>query len=302
MKYDRNILVDYLKNIYQLEFTKNVLSRQFNELDREYKDNTAFIASVKHENKVHVERRIASTGDVGGSEIAISICKGIAAGIVVTTVLAIILAFCGASTGYVPLIIIIPPIIFSLLFISSSKSSVQYEYDINYRKALAAEKEQQRRIEYAEKLSGEIYDLCTKRKNIELELKEASETLDNFYALNIIPIQYRDIYSAFYLYQFFSTSRSDDLDMVIQTLLLDNIQKELLQIHRKVDFLLDNVVSIKQELENIHRDALENYSQCVELIEKQNYSIDEQNDLLAMIESNSKANAYFSLANYLKYY
>lgn len=66
-----------------------------------------------------------------------------------------------------------------------------------------------------------------KNKVLQSRLYDAQTLRKNLYDVNIVPKQYRNIYVAYYLYDYFSTCRENDLDKIIQTMLLDEIKKKL---------------------------------------------------------------------------
>ena len=56
-----------------------------------------------------------------------------------------------------------------------------------------------------------------RRKMNQQKQQRASELLNRVYAQNVIPNQYRTVGCAVYLYNWFSTSASDDLDLALNT-------------------------------------------------------------------------------------
>lgn len=51
---------------------------------------------------------------------------------------------------------------------------------------------------------------------------------------NIIPVQYRNLGSIAYLYEYFSTSQATNLDQVIQTMLLDDVRQRIQNIENQL--------------------------------------------------------------------
>ena len=70
--------------------------------------------------------------------------------------------------------------------------------------------------------------------------KEAAELSKDLYDINIIPSRFRNIYPIAYLYDYFSTSREDDLDKIIQTMLLEKIIEQLKSVIGKMNEALEN--------------------------------------------------------------
>ena len=132
------------------------------------------------------------------------------------------------------------------------------------------------------------------------ERRRIAKLLEECYSAGVIPTQYRDVYAAVYLYDYFSNSRADDLDQVLNTYVLE-------QIKAKLDVIINN-----QRLSILHqRMIISNQRQAIEE-QRAHYSfmrnkakqiaasMEEQNQYLAMVEANTAATAFFSAASYLK--
>ena len=132
------------------------------------------------------------------------------------------------------------------------------------------------------------------------ERKKIKSLIERCYRAGVIPTQYRDVYAAVYLYDYFSNSRADDLDQVLNTYVLE-------QIKAKLDVIINN-----QRMSILHqRMIISNQRQAIEE-QRAHYSfmrnkakqiaasMEEQNQYLAMVEANTAATAFFSAASYLK--
>lgn len=132
------------------------------------------------------------------------------------------------------------------------------------------------------------------------ERKKIGTVLKRVYSANVLPSQFRDMYSAVYLYDYFSNSRADDLDQVLNTFVLEQIKDKLDDIieNQRISILNQRLIIQNQ------RQAMEEQRIHNEYMRKKvcqiSASIEEQNQYLAMIEANSAANAYFAAAHYLK--
>ena len=135
---------------------------------------------------------------------------------------------------------------------------------------------------------------------IDNELKTVQSIINEVYGANIIPRYYRNKYVAVYLYDFFSTSRSNDLDMALNIFVLEQIKDRL-----------DVIIETQQEQILNQRMIMANQRKSIEEQREHNAhmrkkacriaaDVEEQNQYLAMIESNTAATAYFAAANYLK--
>lgn len=132
------------------------------------------------------------------------------------------------------------------------------------------------------------------------ELVKIDELLEQMYNVNIIPRWYRDIYPAVYLYDWFSNSRADDLDLALNTLVLEQIKERLdTIITNQEDIIINQRITIANQRSTMsmleeHHNIMMNKLNSLEV------SIKDHKMYLHMIEANTAANAYFSAANYLR--
>jgi len=133
------------------------------------------------------------------------------------------------------------------------------------------------------------------------EIDEVQKLIDLAYDVNIIPTQYRNEYTAVYLYDWFRTSRFEDLDKALTMYVLEEIKS-------KLDTIIDN----QMEMILNQRIMMANQQMAMEQAERHNAALmakldrieatnEDRNMYLGMIEANTAANAYFSAANYLKH-
>ena len=132
------------------------------------------------------------------------------------------------------------------------------------------------------------------------EIDRVNGILESIYGLNIIPRTYRNIYAAFYLRDWFATGISDDLDMALNTFVLEEIKERL-----------DRIISNQEMMILNQRIMIANQNKSIEQQERHNQvlrskldriqaSNEERNMYLGMIEANTRADAFFSAATYLK--
>lgn len=173
--------------------------------------------------------------------------------------------------------------------------SDQYWKDVeqykNYKKIIAQEDEEARK---------KIPALERKIKFYTSEQKKISAILKDVYNANVLPLQYRDVYAAVYLYDYFSNSRSDDLDQVLNTYVLEQLKDRLDQIieNQRVSILNQRLILVNQQkaLEEQRKHNAFMRSKARQF----SRSVEEQNQYLRMVECNTAATAYFAAANYLK--
>lgn len=138
------------------------------------------------------------------------------------------------------------------------------------------------------------------RQKLIFERNNTQNILNRVYNANIIPRQYRNIYAAVYLYDWFSTSRMDDLDMALNTFVLEEIKEKLdIIIENQSEMILNQCMIAANQRKSLtqqqqHADRL--YAKLDQI----SSSAEERNCYLSMIESNTAATAYFSAANYIQ--
>lgn len=132
------------------------------------------------------------------------------------------------------------------------------------------------------------------------ESEHIAATLEKVYDANIIPRQYRDVYAAVYLYDWFSTSMADDLDMALNMYVLEEIKDRLDSI---ISMLSESLMNQKIMLANQTKSIEQQQQYRAEMLGKLNclqVTAQEQSAYLEMIEANTTAMAYFSAAEYIR--
>lgn len=145
----------------------------------------------------------------------------------------------------------------------------------------------------------DIPGLQEKVKRLQAERKKLNQTLMEAYSANIIPSRYRDIYSATYLYDYFSTSRSTDMDMALNTYVLEQIKDRLDKIiENQHDIILNQRLMMANQQRSFEQQQKHN-AIMKSKINQIAASSEEQSQYLAMVESNTRVTSYFAAANYL---
>lgn len=145
-------------------------------------------------------------------------------------------------------------------------------------------------------------DAVKKRiKTYETEIKKVDNLLEKLYDINVIPRWYRDLYPAVYLYDWFSNSRADDLDLALNTLVLEQIKDRLDTIIQNQSEMIINqrimIANQRKTMEQMER----HHERLMSKLKQIGASVEDQNMYLGMIEANTAASAYFAAANYLKH-
>lgn len=131
---------------------------------------------------------------------------------------------------------------------------------------------------------------------------KAKNLRSKIYSVNIIPSKYRDKYAAYYLYDYFSTSRENDLDKIIQTLLLDEIKQKLDKIIAQNEeiALVQRYQVALQESQN--KAIAENHREQLQQIAQLESNQELQLDYQRMIAANQEVTNFFLAADYIEKY
>lgn len=149
------------------------------------------------------------------------------------------------------------------------------------------------------------YRRILKEKSEELEAlyrqkKKALDVLEELYEVDIIPAQYRNAYVAYYLYDYFNTSRETDLDKIIQTLLLNEIVQRLdCVIKQNEEMLINQRYEIAMQ-ETQNKITMENHKAQMKQLAKMEHNQEMQQDYLAMIESSARVTELFTTLDYFE--
>ena len=146
---------------------------------------------------------------------------------------------------------------------------------------------------FIDRIQSEIKELYNARN-------DATHVLNILYYANIIPAQYRNMHAVFYLYRWFNSSGSDDMDHAINMIALEEIKTKLdVIIEQQKDIILNQrIMLVNQrravEMQELHHRKLMDKLNSIRVTEEERLKYDK------MIEGNTAANAFFAAANYLK--
>ena len=148
--------------------------------------------------------------------------------------------------------------------------------------------------------AAEISRLEEKMAFYTQERKKIERLLEKAYSANVLPIQYRDIYAAVYLYDHFGNSRSDDLDMALNTYVLEQIKDKLDGIIKnQYTEILNQRLILANQQKSLEEQRVHN-AYMRQRISQIASSTEEQTQYMAMAESHTAATAYFAAAGYLR--
>lgn len=298
MRYERKILVPYLETLFHLELTVHGLAAKWRHYDDLCSDTERYIKNYQSPSIPSPPKKPSDT---------IEFLKGffvsaIFLPIIIGAFLLIKALF--ADTFEVFFLLLSTALPFILLrfaihlgYGAIAEAREKFEEEMYTHQQLMDQLKEEDALYHKQK------QLLPHYRNISSqcssELSNAKKILEKAYRANIIPSRYRNLYAVSYLYEYFNSSNANDLDMIIQTLLLDNIQKQLLIIQQKLDQIISNQQDMLYELQGICQKAErieQNSQKQLQSLARQERNQELQSQYLSMIESNTAATAYFSAA------
>lgn len=130
-------------------------------------------------------------------------------------------------------------------------------------------------------------------------LAEAQQLRMQLYNVNVIPSKYRNAYAAYYLYDYFNTSREDDLTQVLQTMLLEEIIKRLDKVIEQQENIIIGQQRTMAMMEQQNKAAEQHRRGMMNHIAKIEQNQAQQTDYLEMIEAHERTTSFFAYATYL---
>ena len=289
-KYNREFLVPYLQNICALHLAYNKLDKKINEISSE---DLPYLKWGKSNPKPK-EPEVLDTFSGGGF-----------ASLVIGSIMLALIIFAFSSeseTNAGDIFILFFGISLCLLMIYIPIHSIKgrmkrNEYEqLRYQHNMAQYEEI---AEYNKKLRTLVPVYEAKFEYYKKERDNIDILLDQAYDVNVIPRRYRDIYAAVYLYDWFSTSQADNLDMALSMFVLEEIKEKLdTIIVRQSESILNQRIMLATQQKSLEQQ--QRYSSMMYAkLNKMAASNEERNIYLSMIESNTAASAYFAAAEYI---
>jgi len=283
---DRNTLVLYLKEVRDLEFAKNKINSMYHYEKRKFEREEKELLNITYYKVPEFE-----SGWTTGIKVAIviGIILVIASVYLMTLGTAIFWFLGGLSSAW---LLIVIPIQMAIQDTASNKQQIENALYHN-------EKESQR-----EKNNTKIYNQLkvSWEKRSAYLLSEYNKVVNLFieyYSVNILANQYRNIQSVYYIYDYMSSSQETLKD----TLMHEHMENGIQRVLERLDTIIrqNETIILQNRIEAATNEKLLN--QTGKMLDSLRRS--ESNMELAVqysqISANySKANAYFSLANYLK--
>lgn len=290
--YSRDFLVPYLHDLCSLGIAEVKLKKQCNQL-------------MSKKMKLEEEPRLPSPFDLPRPENAVSvgIVISILAGVffLVGTISELYYWFSG-DDSFGPVGTIMFGVL-TVLFIGGAIQSIKVRMDSrkSYEKKVAKIEQHRRELKEAhQKNLALVPNYNNQISRCQAELRQVQELLHTCYNVNIIPSKYRNLYTIFYLYDWFSTSQADDLDMALNTFVLEEIKSRLDRMMDQMsDIILNQSIMAANQARALQTQQ-EQHDDLCDKLNKMEFSTQQQSVYLAMIESNTRATSYFAASDYFR--
>lgn len=291
-KYNREFLVPYLQNICALHLVEKKIDRQIYIWEHDYKTIESRLVPKAPQREKELDSSAGCLQYITGF-------------LLVLAGLGWVLIFV-APNGEANFLI--PFWIFSTLLFGTSFCYCCYE---NHK---CAKRNQEMEEMYQQKWNQYLADLEDSKILVEAEKTESLSAIDAWrkeqqdvqgllqkaYGANIIPSRYRDIYAAVYLYDWFSTGGSNDLDHALSMFVLEEIKDRLdTIIEKQSEMLLNQSIMIANQYKSLEQQEAYEKMMRQKLCNIQTTQ-EEQLSYAKMIESNTASIAYFTAAEYIK--
>lgn len=201
--------------------------------------------------------------------------------------------------GFVSVVFLIIASVFGYLFYGcvSGNSDDNKRREMEYHRQMA---EYPRLLREKEQRARRIPTLRAKMEQLEVEARRVDALIQELYSVNIIPSRYRDVYGAFYLYDWFGTSQADDMDMALSVYILEQIRDRLDRIIAlEAEKVMNQRISIAIQYQSA--EAQKQHTAIMEARAREIAAgIEEQNTYLHMIEQDTATMTYFATAEFFK--
>ena len=131
----------------------------------------------------------------------------------------------------------------------------------------------------------------------------AQSLLNSFYSMNIIPVQYHNLPAVCYIYDYLSTSR-ETLTAALFSQQIDNgisrIEAKLGEIVDRLETQIYETRCLRDEAHRYNQQQIEQHTQMLDSLRQTEQNTQRAAQYAELGANYSKANAFFSLATYLK--
>lgn len=291
-RYDRRLLVPYLRDVCSVELLLNRVQ------------NEAAIAQnnvYSYSNKYNSDKKPIEPQSVGSYEGSGCGCWAVTILLLAVSLFCIflseslILMIVGCFLGMVAL--------FAIRFISEEFSDRSRELDVHdsqmetYKQALDAYNSREGEREFNLAKAQEWNRMLSVRNQ---RVTEVQRLRDKVYKANVIPLPYRNIYAAHFLYDYFRSSQSDDMDHALQMFVLEEIKQKLDRIIDQQTEIILGQRAMLAEQERTNRTLAENHKREMMQLATLNENAVRRNQYLEMINTNLEVSNFFAFHDYIR--
>jgi hypothetical protein len=288
---NREFLVPYLQNVCSLHLALRKVEQKIRKINYLIFEAENGVTVEKPQRREHVVEKNRTYYAVTAIGCVVSVFSGMffALNIIGGTQIGLPWTVAGMAVGI--LLLVLPQLVANAHREQNRKIDQEFDREFDrYRAELA---------EAVEKSAHTVSKLKLRLQEWEQEKRRVDELLQMAYSANLIPMPYRNIYSALYLYEWICTSRLDDLNVALLTFDIEKCREKLNHIIlTQSDAVLFHTKSVadqsktfvaQKQQEVIMRSKLETMG-CV----------GEERELYeTVLEVNLDATAYFAAADYL---
>lgn len=282
-KYDRRLLVPYLEDLCSVELLHVKVSNEFRHAKEKYWD---------YQNRLKYDVKPKEPQNEEGNGIILYL---IGAALVVW---AVIWFFSGSILRMLGAV----AIGFVCIFIfteadcqRTNEAACREEYE-RYEKAL---KQYNDRAQVRSNNKQQESYWLSQATTLQKRVQEVEKLREGIYKANVIPIPYRNVYAVHFLYEYFRSSSADDVDMILQTFVLEEIKSKLdTVIQQQTEIILNQRMMIANQ-HKMNQTLARNHEQQMKQLANLNENAERQNQYLEMINTNIQITNFFAYHDYI---
>lgn len=288
---NRDFLVPYLQNLCSLHLALRKIEQKMRKINYMIfeAENGITIEPPQRKEYVPEKNRVYYTLTAVGSVVTVFCAMFAALNIVGGTRIGMPWTVFGVAAGL--LLLALPQLI------AHHRRRVNRRIDAEYLRAY--DQYRQTVAEAVERSSNTVAKLKLRLEKLEQEKKQVDSLLQMGYAVDLIPMAYRNIYYAVYLYEWICTSRSDDLDQALRLFDKESGKVKLEHIiANQTDAILVHTRSVAAQYRTFvmqKQQELTLRAKVAEMI----CSEEEREMYSTIVDVNLAAGAYFAAADYL---
>lgn len=191
-----------------------------------------------------------------------------------------------------------------LIVISAKRVAVNNKYEAECAEIDRHNREEEAKIPEKNRQADIIRKEWSDRETyFDGETKKAEDLLNDFYSMNILPTQYRNLASACYIYDYMSSSN----ETLESTLIHEHMENGIQRIEAKLDeiiYQLQDLVyetrCIRQENQKLHNQMAEQNRKMLKSLKQTEANTLEAAQYSQLISNDMRTVAFFETVNYLE--